>query len=412
MFSDSSSRRKRQERRRPLVAAASTAVVAYTAYRVYDYFYRSHEDNEDTNENTDRTVSSWLSSLFYGEEPTPPATGAPSKTTNRRQLDPRTRHRLAKQLILNCRRETIKAYTTCWPAVQTTIEAGTNTSELTKELKNLRTLPAGETADRQALLWQQIQTETITRFITTMYATFLLVLSLTMQLNWAGGQVFRKGNDDSTEAGAESAKMAQRVMMQTHDYFVNEGLPVLLAAVRRAVEIATDDWKPTTFLTVAEIEKIFGLVDLYLERGYPPSKKHSRNWVRLLFPNADHNMEGVEGESAEMLDCLWDLAESPTWTDAHTQALDTSKRFFRDHGWAPVFDKAPRQPSETGELPKLPLATLMPIFKSSCGLVSVQTPITNGNAMHSTTTLNEFMAKLQKLPTVMELGDVSFQDWQ
>jgi hypothetical protein len=176
--------------------------------------------------------------------------------------------KLRRQRVFKCRNETIKAYKSCLPTMKEIIETSTNTIQETKELKLLRkgnsdkeNTNQAQAQARQDDLWDTIQRQSLTRLLATTYASALLFLSLTVQIHWVGGQMFRHLN-----AGTTTTHQAQRILMQTHENFLKQGLPLLLEAIRRALS-TTLDWKHTQFLSLSDIQTAFDSLQETLDYG-------------------------------------------------------------------------------------------------------------------------------------------------
>ena len=310
-------------------------------------------------------LSQWFSSWLVSDETeredghpgtaVPPSFGVPHHQPRHKSsppLDARTLHRLTQQSLRKCREELLKAYGTCWPSLQSVIEQSTDTSSRTHELKLLRHKDKDkdksqesppQTQDeassssstnrlrllrRQEELWKEIHVETLTRLVSTEYAATLLILSLTMQLHWIGGQVFQRkhssnyhhhryrhghGRADPAAAAAaapsDPARWAQDVMMESHHYMTHQGIPLLIAAVRRAVLTSfsassnvQEEWTATTFVSKTQLETLLRQIDDRLERGQGSSRgtdvggggssfssnnasSYTRNWIRLVLPD-------------------------------------------------------------------------------------------------------------------------------
>jgi hypothetical protein len=137
------------------------------------------------------------------------------------------------------------------------------------------------------------------------------------------------------------------------------------------------DWKPTQFLSPQDIEEALQKVHQGLQYGTTQTnKKYPRNWIRFVLPDDDLDDE------------LWDIATSPVWEDAQVQVLKITMDTLREDGW---------KKSAFLELPRQPLAKLIAPFQQAC------------NVLGTNDDLSEYSSRLQGLPTVMELGDVSFQ---
>jgi len=284
-------------------------------------------------------------------------------------------------------------------------------SQATKQLKELRKQNQRQ-QQKEDELWTHIVVETTTRMMASSYAYTLLFLSLTVQLHWIGANrnKLRSSSVDDDDDVDDSAEIAQAMLMQSHQYVTEEGLPLLVSAVRRSVEavltLPSDqqdnrtaiDWtKPTQFLMPDDIQEV-------LHRQLPRVLKYgssggvrstTRNWIRYILPDEEH------------FDPIWDICSSPVWEDAQEQVLETLWfQFFRDddtNGWKQLFSVQTSnelQQQERQQPSPQPVARIVAQFKKSSNLLFMDR---NGDS-------NQKLAnQLEKLPTVMELGDVSFQ---
>lgn len=401
---------------------ATTAALAYGAYKTYEYF------NNETDNSVWDGISQWMSSLILEEEGTSASSAAATRSRGRhsKRLDARTRHKQSLQSIRKCRQEVIKAYSTCWPALQHVIDTKTDTAKRTKELRELRKGDATvESKVRQNALWKEIQLETLTRLVSTEYACSLLLLSLTMQLHWIGGQLFQRkyGMHESSPAATmtDDSRWAQEVMMESHQYMASQGIPLLITAVRRALSVSSmQDWTATTFVSRNELHDLLLHIDQYLERGGGGST-YTRNWIRLVLPDptlgddSDDNDEDCDDADMRrdcgdakllMLESIWDLAESPAWQDAQVQTLETVRKQVCGMGWGRIYGGDSPRNVQAPEA--VPLAKLMAPFKTACSIVSLSgsTEVEKGKRAKNK---NSAVHKLQKLPAVMELGEISFK---
>jgi hypothetical protein len=271
---------------------------------------------------------------------------------------------------------------------------------------------------QQELLWQQITEQTLTKLLTTAYAGTLLFLSLTIQIHWIGGNMFRESNNNENQqpSSAQHHQQQAAILTKSHEYFCQQGLPLLIDTIRRAVS-TTIDWKATQLLTQQEIDIALQQIHQVLLYGTnnnnSPSttkkKQYPRNWIRFLLPAEE-----------EYMDDLWDIASSPIWQDAQHQLLETVLRRLRDgddeDGWGTPFRimaaaaaAAEEEASSTTAttttataIVVLPLAKLVASFKqASKKLLSFDN---NNNKEES------IPSCWQQLPTVLELGDVSFSN--
>ncbi|KAL3906715.1 MAG: hypothetical protein SGILL_009162, partial [Bacillariaceae sp.] len=272
-------------------------------------------------------------------------------------------------------------------------------------------------------LWKQIVVENTTRMMAASYTYTLLLLSLTVQLHWISGnreQLLQEGLDNSDEHHGSSTELAQSMLMQSHQYLVESGIPLLVSTIRRSVEAAmlsssddtaaaTADWtKPTQFMGIADVEKLlYQQIPHALKYGSSTTGSITttkRNWVRFVLPDE------------ECFDPIWDLCSSPVWEDAQVQLLEKLwYKVLRDDsadGWKQLFERTSEvdmnHHHHHDSLHQKPVAKIVAQFKRSSNLVFAevaeqqQTP----RASNSSTSL---LMSIQKLPTVLELGEVSFQ---
>jgi hypothetical protein len=400
---------------------------------------------------------------------------SPRSGSSKQQVQVRLTRR---QQLVRCRYQTKIAFRTCFPTLKPIIEKLTDSSIQTKELKSLRLRRCQitqklkqekedeeekkdgngndnndidtskheheiqELQQQEEELWCEILVETTTRMMVSSYAYALLLMSLTVQFHWLTSQ-------HQGEAEAES------MLMRSHQYLLNEGLPLLVSTVRRSVEeiFFNDDddddnddnndgttssttrrsntssycWKnpSTQFVTCKEIEQTLYLrLPCVLDdvggggRGASTKSRRSRrsrrrNWIRFILPDE------------ESFDPMWDIYKSPVWEDAQEQVLESLwYKNLRDgnnnnDGWGKLFLQ-PKNGNSNGNddlNQRKPLAKAMAQFKKASSALFEDVSISKNNSnndddedgkdddVQGETTIG----KLQILPTLLELGDVSFQ---
>lgn len=359
--------------------------------------------------------------------------------------------KIRRQRLLQCRQKTLTAFDNCLPSLQPVIEQLTNTSRYTKELKELRKqnssngnesgkdFPRRQKEKEERVLWQRILVETTTRMMVSSYAYTLLLLSLTVQLHWIGHRILMEeeneiGDIDSSHDNnhkylSQVQEEAQTMLMDSHEYMVEEGLPLLVSTIRRAVQAVLlsekddDDentgkngasWtSPTRFLTQAQIEEaLYHVIPEQLNRGgrstssssssSPPSSLYSRNWIRFVLPDPDD----------DRMDQVWDICSSPVWEDAQAQVLERLWfKVLKDQGWGRLFEG---EAQEELQHTRQPLAKVIAQFKKASSLVFDDIPGTQNSGTRNGSSQNgsggkTLASRLQSLPTVLELGDVSFE---
>ena len=482
---------------------------------------------------TTTTVLSGIATMLWGDRGSRSSIGVggdQGQGQDQAQSYPRPPPQSRRQGIAQCRYQTRVAFQNCLPTIQGVIEQLTETASYTKELKQLRkqkqvrrrrkvqqqqqqqqqegeeekkenTHDAAATAtanandfdfdedetDDEELLWCDILIETLTRMMVSSYAYTLLLLSLTVQIHsWhAVGAVATaiaeadEASSTATPAAATSTcSVTERWLMRSHQYFLTEGLPLLVNTIRKAIaeeivvgscegscteETAVDDATTTTtptcwetpsqhFVTVHDIEqRLYTQLPHVLDdvsgntranrqnrhrrtrnRRHRRRMYRRRNWIRFVLPDenttetdedtntptheeasssssSSHSKSPVE--PVAVFDPIWDICQSPVWEDAQEQILHSlwyntlrdGKQHTTTHtnkGWGNLFVDVQQQQQPTQEI-KQPLATVMARFKKSTSLLF-------DNDNDDDVIITRMIEKLQKLPTVVELGDISF----
>ncbi|KAG7353446.1 hypothetical protein IV203_002801 [Nitzschia inconspicua] len=359
--------------------------------------------------------------------------GSSMKPTTVRSSTPVT-GRTRRQRLMHCRQKALTAFCACFPALQPILEELTSTSKATRQLKELRKqqkelnlvgdeteLTEGEQKQLQRQqddLWKLIVVENTTRMMASSYAYTLLLLSLTVQLHWISGNR-ETLLQESFGAQTSSTEIAQTMLMKSHQYLVEVGTPLLVSTIRRSVEaiVAENtgvDWtKPTQFLTEQDIEQLlYRKLPQVLRYGSIHTRDSNatarpaiqRNWVRFVLPDE------------EPFDPVWDVCSSPVWNDAQEQVLQTLwYKLLRDDvadGWKRLFEQTSEAEQQAAvALYQKPVAKVVAQFKKSSNLLFAEVvPKESGIALEASAVKGpSILNSLQKLPTVLELGDVSFQ---
>ena len=119
---------------------------------------------------------------------------------------------------------------------------------------------------------------------------------------------------------------------------------------------------------------------------------------------------------SDSMDEIWDIGNSPVWNDAQRQILEKIwYHVLRDEGWSNVFVQSNPNNEEDKEHGQ-PMARVLAQFKKSSTLLFEMDDESDAN---TTATSNDNRGRglggggslaghLQRLPTVLELGDVSF----
>ena len=382
---------QRRRQRSTVGTIVTTAAVAYGAYRLADYWFPNHDDEEvqQQEEARDGGILQGLLGLA----------GRSTKTT--RTQSPALTWKDRRQRLARCREESRKALHNFSPTIRTAIEEATNTSKETKELKKLRA-EKSDNAERQAELWEIIKTSNVTRCVATFYAHTILVLVLTVQIHLLGGKLFQKQQQQQSEEDMDSYQTSHRqVLLQTYAYFFDKGLLSLVQTVRRSVSHVLGDWDVSdpSSLNLTQIMLEQALREIRNVVLYGTSKRTSRrrprSLLRFLLPPETIGAEEPDNNdlSQSILDETWDLLESPVLEDAQEESLNVAFDAMRDQGYSKLFDSEQMTTTQ-------PLAKVIAQFK--------QTSKTFYNH-DETSSSNNFYSALERLPCILELGDISFQ---
>ena len=512
-------RRHRRSAASTVATTAATAAVAYSTYRLAQWYWKEDEESQEgtehpleddlpsfsaeehaggnRNENKrssncrPRTGnSSWLSSAAVGvvnwlvdDSDLFPVKGG---LGNKRGFAPRPQP-TRRQKLIRCRSQTRVAFHTCFQTVKPVIENLTESSRQTKELKTLRRrrlslkqsgqqlleqqendrtdeeIPTSPIAtdekqqerelrqlqEHEEELWREILVETTTRMMTSSYAHALLLLSLTVQFHWLAST--SEFHPDSSEG---QQRKQEALLMQSHRYFLNEGIPLLVSTVRRSVERvffgdgdededifdgtqtthnkSSSQWRNPSaqFVSSKDVEQTLyrQLPQVLDDLGMGNRRRcRRRNWIRFVLPDE------------EVFDPVWDICKSPVWEDAQEQVLGFLwYKILRDgdgnnnsspndcdssRGWGKVFrtngkiDDTHSDDNGTEQYQKKqpqqqPLVKVMTHFKKAASALFEETVNKKDDDCSKDLrceTRSTMIGRLQTLPTVLELGDITFQ---
>jgi hypothetical protein len=403
---------QKRRQRSTVGTIVTTAAVAYGAYRLADYWFSKNGDDEVQEEETSGGILQGLWNGLGGRSTTNATTRSSPQIPIPKALTWKDR----RQRLARCREDTRKALHNLLPTVRTAIEEATNTSKETKELKRLRAEKSSDGDDdeeRQAELWETIKTSAFTRGICTAYAHTILVLVLTVQIHLLGGKLFQKQQhqQEQSEEDMDSYQASHRqALKHTYAYFFDKGLLSLVQTVRRSVSHVLADWdvsdpsslNMTQDMVEQALQEIRNVV-LYGTSSKQTSRRRRRprSLLRFLLPPETITMDAEEPYdndnndlSQSILDETWDLLESPVLEDAQEECLNVTFDLMRDQGYSKLFD------SEQTTTTTQPLAKVIAQFKQ------ISNTFYN---YEETSPSNDYYSSLEKLPCILELGDVSFQ---
>ncbi len=288
--------------------------------------------------------------------------------------------------------------------------------------------------------------------LATAYAHTLLFLTLTVQVHVLAGRCLRNQSSlssSSAVAADTTAEVHRRVLQRTYAYFFDTGLPHLLTTVERAVmdvwsEAAAegeegDALTSTGRVTRARLHEIIQTMRQALESGgggggvrqrryrsmlrfiLPPEAYHGPPVTTIIpesvcdgaFAVAENGGDDEDATVWKILEETWDLFESPIWRDAERDSLEFTFDVLREEYWGKVFVDNGADPSSSNSSNTViakPMANVIPQLKHAAN--SFYNPITTGSdrehASAASLSWLSYGTRLERVPTVLELADISF----
>ena len=407
-------------RRRSILPSPGTlvtaAAVAYGSYRVVSWVWNAWNDRNEDNEHQTQ---------YSGGQPRTSAVDSFRESPHRRSQS-QQQWRLRRARLERCRNEIATALKDFLPSLRRSIELATDTSEETKALKMLRAdklngIMPKEYQERD--LWDTVKVQSFTRMITTAYAHAILFLVLTVQVNLLGGRLFdeQMRNHESSQSLGDDSVASDRmssyqeshrlVLTRTYEYFFQRGIASLVQTVERAVSDVLADWDvtdPSSLHTSRDIldDAISKIRDAVEGRNGRRRSRRPRSMIRFLLPPEPCLDAPVADELAQsILDETWDLMESPVLEDAQRDCLNVTFDLMRDQGWGTMFCNPDAPQHASSPWTTKPLASVITqlkhtsnsFYKAPGTLVLAPRPV-----------VNIYVTAMERLPSVLELGDVSF----
>jgi hypothetical protein len=262
------------------------------------------------------------------------------------------------------------------------------------------------------------------------------------------------------------------VLLHTYEYFFEQGLGLLIQTVERAVEQVLSDWNvlDAAFLHVshATLDRAIDQIRMVVEELHSTSSSSSnndegdpvgggaggglaarrrhcpRNLLRFLMPptatssdqksSYDEHRQGSAVDAAAagdakskdalkvaqaILDETWDLLESPVLKDAQQDCLNATFDLLRQESWGPIFHNETtnaddhHHQGEATTTTTRPLAHILTQLKKASS--SFYATVNNDNSNQDMATVdvqpivvNSYCQAMEQLPSVLEVGDVSF----
>jgi len=334
--------------------------------------------------------------------------------------------RLRRARLERCRAETATAMKDFLPSLRRAIEVETDTAAETKLLKKLRADKVNGILAKEheeSDLWDTIKVQAFTRMISTALAQTILFLVLTTQVNLLGGRLFDEqmrnhasgqslGDDTVASDRMGSYQESHRlVLTRTYEYFFQRGIASLVQTVERVVSDVLADWDvtdPASMHTSRDmVEDVISRIrDAVEGRNGRRRSRRPRSMIRFLLPPEPGLDAPVPDELAQsILDETWDLMESPVLEDAQRDCLNVTFDLMRDEKWGTIFANPDAPQHASSPWTTKPLASVITQLKHTSNSF-YKPPETLMLAPRPV--VNIYVNSMERLPSVLELADVSF----
>jgi len=371
----------------PLTALATTAVVAYGAYRLgswawNSYFGKEEEDERyafgegsgydsesESHQNGSKRsngVAKNTNSAGVGEKimtSTTAAIGAAVSAGisaginayNNNQNAAASAHFIRNSRMDRCRLEASRAMMDFLPTLKKAIIKETDITAEMEELKSIRVQKKenggeqdGDIRQREGVLWNSIKNKSITRLVTTIYAHTIVFLVLTVQVNLLGGRLLREEQQEESQEdqaspssdGSDRYRSSHKtVLAKTYHHVFAKGIPSLAEAVAKAADdvLQNFDVLRGDDVSLDDVSSWMEAVRDVIEKRQ--QKGNSSALVQFIIPDeAEQSSEESMDELARYtLDETYDLLESPTYAHSERLCLDVTFAHLREDGYAKLF---------------------------------------------------------------------------
>ncbi len=451
-------RTQRGRDRKPytITGVATKALVAYGVCRLSSWAWTKLTSASSDTERDNDAGGSDESNMNGGYEKVHDSsfsTCVSSKSIDSRQFIKKRRIKLQK-----CERETIGTHKTLLHSLKSSIEFLSDFSKQTKALKRIRNQEQehpqshlikdkdqSQSLSKQEL-WNVIKIKSMTRMIGSIYAHTILFLVLTIQIHLLGGRIFREGLEleenseciDDDNCKLENCKGAgqqqqetrsashREVLLQTFEFFFQNGLGLLMSDVQNAVEEDLMDWEVIKNVedsskskdedgNTGTIEALGNISLQEFEQGIHRIRKtfearfvseddsSASSLVRYMFSFYTDTDDDV---LRFIVDETLDIIESPVFEIAKQEALDLSFNVLREIGYSNLFgDNASKSTT-------IPLASIMTKLKTITNSTFYSAPEVKTEDEWSirpkSSFPNIYLYHLSGIESMKELGDVSF----
>lgn len=308
------------------------------------------EEDEYIAANHNQSTSS--SSSSYGSTSFEHVHGSTiSNSTGRIRKNSRRIIRKRRQQLFKCGIETLGALESFMDTLKSSIESKTDFSRETKKLKQMRKKKSAATVldkdteenrdddndsaiSKQERLWKEIQVQSMTRMICSVYVHTVLYLLLTAQIHLLGGYIFRDNIKTENEEEVNSTNnhepnvigmdvsVHKAVLMKTYEYFFDKGIVRLLGKVKAAVQRETQGW-----VTISS-ESGLGSISLddFMQTIDKIREIEGDNlFLDMIRPyEEDAENEAHHSLAKSIIDETLDVMESPVFEEATQESLNVS----------------------------------------------------------------------------------------
>ena len=313
---------------------------------------------------------------------------------------------------------------------------------------------------RETELWESIKVKSLSRLLVTTYCHSLLLLVLTVQVHLLGGRLFREEEEEAeaeqvSEAPADGAAEVnittngdatsttsslglqsrtkskssrsssmpmpsyqathRAVLTQTYGQFFSSGLADLLAAVEEGVREVFANYDVTDpdsmHITADQFRAAATQVRAAVEGGRSEMLRSAL--AQYIVPSEDNFTDNVTDPiAAHILEETWDVLESPTFAAAEREVLDVTFAMLIEGGWGGIFspkrtDIVPVGAPQAGST--RPLAQVVTQLRRTTSTFYACAGGDGGaGAYEEGRPPNVYLPAVDRLPTLLELGDVGF----
>jgi len=397
-------RRPRERHRLSITGIATKALAAYGAAKLVGWAwtkYRSEDTEDNQNENFELhddniNLNQPLSAVHQQHN------ANVRDHQSRRNLMRKRRHQVNK-----CYLETIVTLETFMNhKLKQIIEKNLDFSTQTKQLKEMK--KSKQIIEKSGVikekLWDDIKVKSITRMFSTIYAHTLLTLTLTIQIHLLGGRIFRdkldsRNRNGPSEESCDYDYTHKVVLMNTFEYFFENGVLQLIAELEAFVENETEHWVVLSGDDLGSVTmQDFSSITVKIR-----SIERKNTFVDFFFPM--NQARAVDELQQNIIDEVLDIMESPVFLEAKDECLSLSFETMKVNGWAKLFRDESSPELLVNLVGQLKKVTNTFYEAPSVSNSELEQMIWAENPMKFP---NPYIKGMDRLESLKELGDISF----